>query len=71
MAPRIHNMLADHEALLPVCPVVVVRIVIVAAIKADRERPNESTAGEEQTPVSEAAVEKERASDKGPMRNEC
>jgi hypothetical protein len=63
-------MLTDQEALLPVCPVVVVRIVIVAAIKADRERPNEPAAGEEETSISKAAVEKERTPDEGPVRNE-
>src|ERR1700730_4166829 len=67
IAPPIQDSVADHEALVPVRPAVVVGIVIRCVIKADRERPCESVTMEEEAPiVSKPTMEEERAADEGP-----
>jgi hypothetical protein len=60
VAPTIHDTAADPEALVRVCPLVIVRII-------GHERAYEAATMEEKAPISKPAVEEEWPVDEGPV----
>ena len=70
VAPTIHDTAADPEALVRVCPLVIVRIIVPSIVKAGHERAYEAVTMEEKAPISKPAVEEEWPADEGPVSDE-